>query len=83
MKNDIKLGDFTGLAKAYINRPAYSKKIIIAILRYANLDISNIKVADIGAENWNKIYSMIEESVKGLNEIVIPYKMRAWTVKKI
>ena len=45
----MKLGDFTELAHAYINRPAYSQDIINAILNYAKLEKDTIRVADIGA----------------------------------
>jgi len=45
----MKLGDFTGLAKAYINRPAYNTKILDAIIGYSNLNKESLKVADIGA----------------------------------
>lgn len=46
----MKLGDFTELAKNYINRPAYSKHIIRAILGYAGYSqSSDFKIADIGA----------------------------------
>jgi ubiquinone/menaquinone biosynthesis C-methylase UbiE len=39
--------------------------------------------AQAGIDRWNKIYSMLESSVKGMKEIPVPYKMRAWTAKKI
>ena len=46
----MELGDFTELAKNYINRPAYSKHIIKAILGYAEYtQSSDYKIADIGA----------------------------------
>lgn len=46
----IKHGDFTELAKQYINRPAYSTTIIKAILNYMETyKKEQIKIADIGA----------------------------------
>lgn len=38
--------------------------------------------AQAGQERWKKILSMIESKVGHLNEIVIPYKIRAWTARK-
>jgi len=46
----MKQGDFTDLAKNYINRPAYSQQIILAILKYMDYKSkNNFKIADIGA----------------------------------
>ena len=38
--------------------------------------------AQAGQERWEKILSMIEGKVGHLNEIVIPYKIRAWTARR-
>lgn len=38
--------------------------------------------AQAGEERWNKIIKMIEDKISGMNEIVVPYKIRAWTAKK-
>lgn len=46
----MKQGDFTELAKSYINRPAYSLQIITAILKYMDYDKqTKFTVADVGA----------------------------------
>jgi ubiquinone/menaquinone biosynthesis C-methylase UbiE len=46
----MKQGDFTELAAAYINRPAYSPQIIEALKKYMGVSNSeNCKVADVGA----------------------------------
>jgi SAM-dependent methyltransferase len=49
MGNSLKLGNFTTLAKAYINRPAYSLQIVDALLRYINANSQTLKVVDVGA----------------------------------
>lgn len=36
-----------------------------------------------GKERWEKIINMIEDEIKNLDVIEVPYKIRAWTVKKI
>ena len=38
--------------------------------------------AQAGPERWEKIMAFIEEEISGLEEIVVPYKTRAWTCKK-
>jgi len=45
----MKHGDFTNLAKDYVNRPGYSLNILKIIGRYAGMDRRDFKVADIGA----------------------------------
>ena len=45
----MKQGDFSELAKNYINRPAYSKLIIDTLLKYINFKESNFAIADVGA----------------------------------
>ena len=45
----MKQGDFSELAKNYINRPAYSKLIIDALLKHINFDANNFAIADVGA----------------------------------
>ena len=39
--------------------------------------------AQAGKQRWEKIMAMIKEEIKGLKYIETPYKMRAWTVKKV
>jgi len=46
----MQLGDFTELAKDYINRPTYSKQIIRAILKYMDFEKrEDFKIAEVGA----------------------------------
>lgn len=42
-------GDFTALAKEYVNRPGYSPEVLKMIGRAAGMDRREFKVADIGA----------------------------------
>lgn len=54
-------GDFTNLAKNYINRPAYSKLILSAILKYMDYEKKvNFKIADVGA-GTGKLTKMLLE----------------------
>lgn len=39
--------------------------------------------AQAGEERWNKIINMIESKIANMDEIIVPYKIRAWTVRKI
>lgn len=45
----MKHGDFTALAKEYINRPGYSKDVLRLIGRLAGMDRRDFLVADVGA----------------------------------
>lgn len=45
----MKHGDFTKLAKSYINRPGYSLEILELLYRYIEKNNENFKVADVGA----------------------------------
>lgn len=45
----MKQGDFTNLAKDYINRPGYSLDVLRMIGRNAGMDRRDFKVADVGA----------------------------------
>lgn len=38
--------------------------------------------AQAGVQRWNEIISMIEDEIKDLETIEVPYKIRAWTAKK-
>lgn len=38
--------------------------------------------AQAGSERWEKILKMIEGEISNMNEIIVPYKIRAWTAKK-
>ena len=45
----MKQGDFSKLAKAYINRPGYSLRLLNNIANVPMISRSKFKVADIGA----------------------------------
>lgn len=45
----MKQGDFTNLAKDYINRPGYSLDVLRMIARTAGMDRKDFLVADVGA----------------------------------
>jgi len=36
-----------------------------------------------GEKRWNEIISMIEDEIKDLEVVEVPYKIRAWTAKKV
>lgn len=38
--------------------------------------------AQAGQKRWQQILSMIESKIANLDEIAIPYKIRAWSVRK-
>ena len=44
--------------------------------------VNDIRV-QAGEEKWNKILAEIENEIIDLTEIVVPYKSRSWTAKKI
>jgi ubiquinone/menaquinone biosynthesis C-methylase UbiE len=39
--------------------------------------------AQAGPECWKKIIHEIKHEIRGMKEIVVPYKTRAWTVQKV
>ena len=45
----MKLGDFSALAKNYINRPAYDTVLIEKIMEHMGVNIADIAIADVGA----------------------------------
>ena len=61
----MQLGDFSALAKQYINRPAYNEHLLKTLLLYTGyLQKPDFKVADVGA-GTGKLTKMLLE--KGLN----------------
>lgn len=65
----MKHGDFTNLAKNYINRPAYSTLILKAILKYIDYEKKkDFKVADVGA-GTGKLTKMLLEM--GLDVVAV------------
>ena len=59
----MKQGDFTELAKSYINRPAYSYQIINALLKYMEYDKNNFTTADVGAGTGKLTKVLLEMGV--------------------
>jgi ubiquinone/menaquinone biosynthesis C-methylase UbiE len=52
--------------------------------RYMNVwkSVNDIQ-AQAGSDRFEKILRMIEQSINGMEEVVVPYKMRSWTVQRI
>ena len=62
----MKQGDFTQLAKAYINRTGYSLHALRAIAKYINAyQTPNFLVADVGAGTGKLTENLIEIGLKG------------------
>jgi ubiquinone/menaquinone biosynthesis C-methylase UbiE len=60
----MKQGDFTELAKAYINRPAYSNQIMTALLKHIGFTTNNnFKVADVGAGTGKMTKVLLEHGI--------------------
>ncbi|MDR2660277.1 MAG: methyltransferase domain-containing protein [Spirochaetaceae bacterium] len=62
----IKLGDFTNLAKHYVNRPAYDTVLLSGILKLMEKDAGDIILADVGA-GTGKLTKVLAEM--GVNKI--------------
>jgi len=45
----IRHGDFTNLARAYLNRPAYSRTVLTCLVRHIDLPRAELTFADVGA----------------------------------
>lgn len=61
----MKQGDFTNLAKDYINRPGYSLDVLRMIGRNAGMDRRDFLVADVGAGTGKLTENLIELGLKG------------------
>ena len=58
------LGDFSELAKHYINRPAYDEALIKQILAYMDESVEEITLADVGAGTGKLTKVMAEVGIK-------------------
>ncbi|MDR2417352.1 MAG: hypothetical protein LBD15_04300 [Holosporales bacterium] len=58
------LGDFSILAKDYINRPAYDTALIDKIISHTGLQPPNIIVADVGA-GTGKLTKVLAQLLRG------------------
>jgi len=61
----MKQGDFTLLAKAYINRPGYSLSVLQMLARNAGSSRSEFKVADVGAGTGKLTENLSEIGLSG------------------
>ena len=61
----MKHGDFTKLAKDYINRPGYSKTVLSVIGTYAGMKDSGFRVADVGAGTGKLTENLAELGLSG------------------
>jgi ubiquinone/menaquinone biosynthesis C-methylase UbiE len=62
----VQLGDFTNLAKQYVNRPAYDTVLLNEILNLMEKDVADITLADVGA-GTGKLTKVLAEM--GVNKI--------------
>ena len=61
----MKHGDFTKLAKDYVNRPGYSKIVLSVIGNYVGMGRDNFRVADIGAGTGKLTENLFELGLSG------------------
>ncbi len=61
----MELGDFTKLAKDYINRPGYSLNVLRVIGRNAGMDRRDFRVADVGAGTGKLTENLSELGLTG------------------
>lgn len=61
----MKQGDFTSLAKDYINRPGYSLTVLRMIGRNAGMDRRDFRVADVGAGTGKLTENLIQLGLMG------------------
>ena len=61
----MKLGDFTTLAKAYVNRPGYSLRVLRALSAYVGAYTENFRVADVGAGTGKLSENLTELGLRG------------------
>ncbi len=58
-------GDFTELAKFYVNRPGYSKEVLACLRDHIFNSIGQGKVADIGAGTGKLTENLVEIGLDG------------------
>lgn len=61
----MKHGDFTELAKAYINRPGYSLRVLKALAAYIGAYKEDFAVADVGAGTGKLSENLVELGFRG------------------
>ena len=61
----MKQGDFTNLAKDYVNRPGYSLAVLRMIGRNAGMDRRDFRVADVGAGTGKLTENLIQLGLTG------------------
>lgn len=62
----IQLGDFTKLAKQYINRPAYDPVLLNEVLKFMKTNVDGVILADVGAGTGKLTKTLAE---MGVNKI--------------
>jgi ubiquinone/menaquinone biosynthesis C-methylase UbiE len=71
----MKHGDFSELAKAYINRPGYSKEVLKAIFKYGDMNNDSI-VYDVGAGTGKLTLELLELGFNVKNAVEPNKQMR-------
>lgn len=61
----MKQGDFTKLAKDYVNRPGYSLEVLKMIGKYAGMDREDFLVADVGAGTGKLTENLSQLGLRG------------------
>ena len=61
----MKQGDFTKLAKSYVNRPGYSSTVLTVLTEYIDGYRDNFRVADLGAGTGKLTESLLTMGLKG------------------
>jgi ubiquinone/menaquinone biosynthesis C-methylase UbiE len=72
----MKLGDFSALARNYVNRPAYDKTLIEKIMNHTCLCLSDTSIADVGAGTGKLARVLAEMGCKNIYAVEPNDEMR-------
>ena len=61
----IRHGDFTNLAKAYVNRPAYSQTVLTCLVRHIDVPRADLTFADVGAGTGKLTHMLLDLGLSG------------------
>ena len=61
----LRHGDFTSLAKAYVNRPKYSQTALTCLVRHIDLPRAELKFADVGAGTGKLTRMLLDLGLSG------------------